>query len=105
MGDNEIYLGDTCFYLPDISLTPVLTFFTIFAGLDKSIPLTISYFSFSRPFIMEWGRGMNFGAKRNFVVKENPQASELQFACGFLLVIRLGFEPKTPTLKVLCSTS
>ena len=24
---------------------------------------------------------------------------------AFLLVIRLGFEPKTPTLKVLCSTS
>ena len=23
---------------------------------------------------------------------------------GFLLVIRLGLEPKTPTLKVLCST-
>ena len=23
----------------------------------------------------------------------------------FLLVIRLGLEPKTPTLKVLCSTS
>ena len=26
-------------------------------------------------------------------------------ACGLFFVIRLGLEPKTPTLKVLCSTS
>ena len=36
--------------------------------------------------------------------KDNPQATEHQFLADYSSVIRLGFEPKTPTLKVLCST-
>ena len=40
--------------------------------------------------------GTRCEAKKRRLSKESP---------SYCFVIRLGFEPKTPTLKVLCSTS
>ena len=39
----------------------------------------------------------NCGKNRNWIM-------EMRSLCKLLFVIRLGLEPKTPTLKVLCST-
>ena len=38
------------------------------------------------------------------LTKEIRKMTDGQFLADFSLVIRLGLEPKTPTLKVLCST-
>ena len=35
---------------------------------------------------------------------KNLSGVRIGYLLAFLLVIRLGLEPKTPTLKVLCST-
>ena len=43
----------------------------------------------------------NFG---NFLDKQKDSKLKANYHFESLLVIRLGFEPKTPTLKVLCST-
>ena len=40
--------------------------------------------------------------KEDFTLCKSPLSFNLKFR---FLVIRLGFEPKTPTLKVLCSTN
>ncbi len=36
---------------------------------------------------------------------EKNKKAKLRFATWLFYVIRLGLEPRTPTLKVLCSTS
>ena len=46
----------------------------------------------------------NFGFADNFEKRNKPKCCRLAIWL-ILLVIRLGLEPRTPTLKVLCSTS
>ena len=48
---------------------------------------------------MQWCKRGAYGIKRN------QQVIDVQLLADFFLVIRLGLEPKTPTLKVLCSTN